>query len=219
VTHAGAERERELSRRAAVVPRDPAQPPAPLQPESLTLRDARARFFAEHGFDADGGYGKRWFRIESKPIPVYLPNLKPRVDAVRLHDLHHLVAGYGTDWRGEAEIGAWEIASGCGRYWAAWVLNFGALAFGLAAAPRRTHRAFVRGRHSTNLYRGEFRESLLDETVGELRRRLGLADPIPSASPRDHAAFVAWSVFVVAWHAAGAAIGLAVLYLILEFTV
>jgi hypothetical protein len=190
--------------------------PEPLQPETLPLREARARFFAEHGFDAEGGYTKRWFRIESRPIPIYLPNLKARVDAVRLHDLHHIVTGYATDWRGEAEIGAWEIASGCGRYWAAWGLNFGALAFGLAAAPRGTYHAFVRGRYSTNLYRGEFHESLLDDTVGALRRRLGLADPTPSASPRDRAAFAAWSLFVVAWHAAGVAVGLGVLYLALD---
>ncbi|MFL5383233.1 MAG: hypothetical protein ACJ8GN_12000 [Longimicrobiaceae bacterium] len=187
------------------------QAPAPLQPETLSVREARARWFAENGFDADGGYTKRWFRIESRPIPVYLPNLKPRVEAVRLHDLHHVVTGYGTDWRGEAEIGAWEIAGGCGRYWAAWGLNFGAFGFGLLAAPRRTWRAFVRGRHSRNLYGGEFRESLLDETVGELRERLGLVNPA-AATTGDRLAFAGWSIFVVAWHLAGLAAGAALVY-------
>ncbi|HKP76649.1 MAG TPA: hypothetical protein VJT67_14060 [Longimicrobiaceae bacterium] len=190
-------------------------PPEPLQPETLTLREARARFFAENGFDADGGYTKRWFRIESRPLPVYLPNLKARVDAVRLHDLHHIVAGYATDWPGEAEIGAWEIASGCGRYWAAWLLNFGSLAFGVLAAPRRTYRAFMRGRRCTNLYGGEFHESLLDESVGALRRRLGLARPPADAPFRDRAAFAAWGVFVLGWHAAGVLAALVVLYLLL----
>jgi hypothetical protein len=190
------------------------QASASLPPESLPLREARARWFAEHGFDADGGYTKRWFRIESWPIPVYLPNLKARVDAVRLHDIHHIVAGYGTDWRGEAEIGAWEIASGCGRYWAAWVLNFGALGFGLIAAPRRTWRAFVRGRHSRNLYRGEFRESLLDETVAALRQRLGVADRVTEASAGDRVAFAAWSMFVIGWHVAAFVVGLALLYVL-----
>jgi hypothetical protein len=192
------------------------QAPASLPLESPTLREARARWFAENGFDADGGYTKRWFRIESRPIPVYLPNLKARVDAVRLHDIHHIVTGYGTDWRGEAEIGAWEIASGCGRYWAAWVLNFGALAFGLIAAPRRTYRAFVRGRHSTNLYAGEFRESLLDERVDALRRRFGLAGPAENASTRDKLAFAGWSAFVIGWHAAPVVVGLAVLYFLVR---
>jgi hypothetical protein len=192
------------------------QASASLQPGSLSLREARARWFAENGFDADGGYTKRWFRIESRPIPIYLPNLKARVDAVRLHDLHHIVTGYGTDWRGEAEIGAWEIASGCGRYWAAWVLNFGALAFGLLATPRRTWRAFVRGRHSRNLYGGEFRDSLLDDSVDALRQRLGLTTPRADASARDKAAFVGWSAFVIAWHLAPVAVGIAVLYVLVR---
>jgi hypothetical protein len=191
-------------------------PPPPLQPESLTMREARARFFAEYGFDADGGYAKRWFVIHSKPIPVYLPNIPARVAAVRLHDLHHIVTGYATDWRGEAEIGAWEVASGCRRYWVAWVLNFGAFAFGLLVAPRRTYRAFVRGRHSTNLYGGHFRESLLDETVGSLRQRLALGSRGETTSRQDKAAFAGWSVFVVAWHAAFVAAGLAVLYFVVR---
>jgi hypothetical protein len=187
-----------------------------VQAQSLSLREARARFFAESGFAPDGGYGKRWFRVEAWPVAFYLPNLKARVDAVRLHDIHHIVASYGTDWRGEAEVGAWEIAGGCGRYWAAWTLNFGTFAAGLFLAPRRTWRAFARGRHSRNLYSGEYSESLLDETVGAMRLRLGLAPPVADASARDKVAFAAWSVFVLAWHAAPVAVGIALIYVLLS---
>ena len=45
-----------------------------------------------------------------------------------------MLTEYDTNWVGEAEIGAWEIASGCGRYLAAWVLNLGAFGLGLAFA-------------------------------------------------------------------------------------
>jgi hypothetical protein len=199
--------EREPDRRADPIP-------APLQPEELPLGEARARFFAESGFDADGGYNKRWVRIESKPIPIFFPNIEPRVRAVKLHDLHHIVTGYRTDWVGEAEIGAWEISAGCGKYWAAWALNAGAFAFGLAAAPRRTFRAFVRGRRSRSLYHEHFRDELLEETVGGMRGRLGLdADVAPTR--RDVAAFAGWSAAVVAYHATAAAIGLrAVLWVV-----
>ncbi len=49
------------------------------------------------------------------------------------------------------------------------------MAIGAAIAPRRTWRAFVRGRHSGNLYgSASFDESLLDRTVGELRREVGI---------------------------------------------
>jgi hypothetical protein len=69
---------------------------------------------------------------------------------------------YETDLPGEAEIAAWEIASGCARYHAAWILNFGAFGAGLVVAPRRLFRAFLRGRHTkTNLYKSGFDESRL----------------------------------------------------------
>jgi NADPH:quinone reductase-like Zn-dependent oxidoreductase len=43
---------------------------------------------------------------------------KPGAAGVKLHDIHHVLTGYDTTWRGKAEIGAWEIASGCGRHYA-----------------------------------------------------------------------------------------------------
>ena len=71
---------------------------------------------------------------------------------MRIHDLHHVVTGYQTDLRGEAEIGAWELASGCLRWPAATILNLFALAMGLVIAPHRMARAWSLGRHTQNLY-------------------------------------------------------------------
>jgi hypothetical protein len=42
------------------------------------------------------------------------------------------------------------------------------------SAPRRTFRAFGHGWRSRNLYRGQFSDTLLDRTVGELREELGI---------------------------------------------
>lgn len=58
-------------------------------------------------------------------------------------------------------------------------------------------RAFVRGRHTRNLYAEPFGDALLDETVGEMRRRLALADELPAASLSDRTRFAAWVVFAV----------------------
>src|SRR5437016_8064331 len=101
-------------------------------PDDLSLRTARALFFRDAKLGADGGYGSRWVRVETKPIPFYFPNWPSRVAAARLHDLHHIAAEYGTDWPGEGEIAAWEIASGCGGYHAAWLLNLGGFGAGLS---------------------------------------------------------------------------------------
>jgi hypothetical protein len=57
----------------------------------------------------------------------------------------------------------------------AWVLNLQAMILGLLIAPRRTWRAFRRGRRSGNLYgSASFEESLLDWTVDDLRRATGI---------------------------------------------
>jgi hypothetical protein len=93
-------------------------------PDTLSLLKARALFFRDAKLGPDGGYSDRWVRVETIPIPFYFPNWPSRVAAARLHDLHHIATDYETDWPGEAEIAAWEIASGCARYHAAWILNF-----------------------------------------------------------------------------------------------
>lgn len=154
--------------------------------DSTPLRDARAQYFRENGFGEDGGYGRRLVRLKLGPVLLWFPNTRGRVRAVRLHDLHHIATGYTTTPVGEAEIGAWELASGCGDYLAAWVLNLGAVAIGLLIAPGRVWRAFARGRRSQSLYRLGLEERWLDDTVGALRQRLGLGRQT-AVSPRRQA--------------------------------
>src|SRR5207302_7029092 len=171
-------------------------------PDGLSLLEARALFFRDAKLGPDGGYGDRWVRVETKPIPFYFPNWPARVAAARLHDLHHIAAEYETDWPGEAEIAAWEIASGCARYHAAWILNFGGFGAGLVVAPRRLFRAFVRGRRAkTNLYKSGFDESQLENmTVGMLRDQLGLDAILSSASIADVGLFLFWCIpSVLVW--------------------
>ena len=80
--------------------------------DGATLRAARDRYFAANGL-GEGGYTDRWVRLMAGPVPIWFPNTAARVRAVRLHDLHHVLTAYETTWTGEAELGAWEIASGC----------------------------------------------------------------------------------------------------------
>lgn len=142
-----------------------------------TLREARARYFADNRFGDDGGYGASWVTLAKLgPLKLGFPNTAARVKAVRYHDLHHLATGYATDFLGEAEIAAWELASGCKDMRAAWVLNTMALPFGLWRHRDRLETAFARGARSRNLYGEPFTESLLDETLGQVRDRLGVDD-------------------------------------------
>lgn len=152
--------------------------------EGLTMRQARAIYFDVNRFGADGGYGDAWVDFKLGPLPVPFPNTQARVRAVRYHDLHHVLTGYDTNTIGEFEISAWEIGAGCKDFAAAWQLNLGGLFAGLLSAPRRTVRAFLRGRRSETLYGRPF-EALLDRTVGELRREMRVDAPSSGPAASD----------------------------------
>jgi hypothetical protein len=166
--------------------------------DALTLREARARYFRDNAFGDDGGYAKRWVRVQLGPVPFAFPNTQARVRAVRYHDLHHVVTGYATDVVGEAEIGAWEIASGCAGFVAAWILNLYALVLGLVADAGATFRAFVRGRRTRNLYRSAWDETLLAARIGDVRELLGLAADAAAPTLADRALFGAWTAAALA---------------------
>jgi hypothetical protein len=164
--------------------------------EKTTVGTALREYFRREGLPEDGGIDLPWVHLRVGPLPLAFPNIPARRAAVRYHDVHHLLTGYRTDWRGEAEIGAWEIGGGLGRFWVGWLLDAGAMALGAVAWPRRTLRAFVRGRRTGNLYREPF-EPLLAADADALRARLRLDEPIPPATARDVAAFVSWALLGV----------------------
>lgn len=166
--------------------------------DALSLRDARARYFVDNGLPPDGGYQDRWVRASNGRIPIYFLNTKPRQRAVPYHDLHHVLTGYDTTNRGEAEISAWELAAGTWPHWAATGLDLAGVATGLMLSPGRTLRAFARGRRCRSLYREPMTEALLSATVGDVRRRLGISEAAASPSAGDVCAFAALAVASVA---------------------
>jgi hypothetical protein len=168
-----------------LVPYDPA----------MTMRDARKVYFDANHFGDDGGYGDAWVDFKLGPIPFPFPNTAGRVRAVRYHDVHHVLTGYDTNFVGELEISAWEIAAGCKGYTAAWILNLSGLGGGLLRAPGRVFAAFVRGRASRTVYDEEL-EPLLDRTVGDLRES-HVAEHGRRATVSDVAAFVVASVAAI----------------------
>ena len=170
-------------------------------PADATLEAARARYFAVNHFGADGGYEDPFVDFKLGPIPFPFPNTPGRRRAVRYHDLHHVLTGYGTDTTGELEIAAWELGAGCRDFLAAWILNLGGTALGAVVAPRRAFAAFRRGRRSRTLY-GRPLAPLLSRTVGEARRDCGLDEqPAVPPSPLPD---LAW--FALAW-LAGSLVG------------
>lgn len=158
-----------------------------------TLEQARTELFARTGIAPDGGYEDRWVHLKMGPIPLAIPNTDTRKDAVRYHDLHHALTGYDTDWAGEFEISAWEIATGCADKSFAWMINLQGLAGGTVSWPRRTFRAFVRGLRSQNLYRERYDQALLAASLEDTRQRLGLDEDGRDATAAEVLRFVLWA--------------------------
>lgn len=82
----------------------------------------------------------------------FFPILR-RDGPIILHDVHHMLTGYGFNWRGELEVAAWELGSGgCGWHLLYWLDRLTFLVIGLVSAPRVTLQAFVRGWRGHNLF-------------------------------------------------------------------
>jgi len=160
------------------------------------MKVARHQYFMANGFGEDGGYSKsvEWVKIAFVKLPVL--NTEGRKYAVRFHDLHHILTGYQTDWQGECEIAGWEIGAGCGTAWVAWFLNLSAYSMGVFALPKRTFKAFVRGRNSNNLYQYNH-DDLIERTVAEVRDITGVDEASDQAGVADVSAFLAWGFVAV----------------------
>jgi hypothetical protein len=134
-----------------------------------TVRAGRDRYLADNSLTLDG-YAERGFPIYVGRWAVRLPN----PGLLHLHDLHHVVTGYGTGLVGEAEISAYELRAGC-RSVMVHMLCVGAILGAMFVAPRRIVRAWRRARGARTLYHTAIPyEALLDMSVAELRRHLNL---------------------------------------------
>ena len=139
--------------------------------DSGTVREAIERHHSESGIAPDGGISDRWVVIRLGRIPMPFLNTAARRRALALHDVNHLLAGVGTGNVGEAEISAWELASGgCGPYVTAWALDLAGMLLGMVW-PIHVMQAFASGRTMKNAYTFGV-DQVLDMDLTELRQVL-----------------------------------------------
>jgi len=127
------------------------------------------RHLIKDGYTLEAFYDHDWtyISVAGRQVP-FLPVFGAK-DALVLHDVHHMITGYETDFRGESEIAAWELASGgCAEHYVFWPDRIAAACLGLLFAPIRTLRAFRTGRQQRNLYRLDPRV-LLTMELGSLK--------------------------------------------------
>ena len=144
--------------------------------EGNTMRCLLPPFYKQYNLDEDGGLHDSKVKIEfGRSFFLYIPNFSSRKKAILKHDIHHIITEYASDIKGETEIGAWEIASGCKQYWIAWALNFYSMVMGFWFNLPGMYRAFVRGRRSINLYSNAITdEQALEMSSDELRHLLSI---------------------------------------------
>ncbi|HEV2341373.1 MAG TPA: hypothetical protein VGS15_06205 [Candidatus Acidoferrales bacterium] len=148
-------------------------PQAPVYSDDLPMKQARDLYLAANGFRL-GDYGAATFTIGIFGVSFRFPNIPSRKRAIPLHDLHHVLTGFDTNWIGEAEIGAWELRAGCNSF-ITYYLNGGGVVIGLFISPKRVWRAFRAARGQRTLYRDPLPyDRLLEMTVASLRSRLGI---------------------------------------------
>lgn len=147
-------------------------------PASWPVQRALDTYLEENGFTT-AEYDKSVIHVTFWWFTFPFPNPPSRQIAVRLHDLHHVVTGYGTDPAGEAEVSAWEFRRGV-RVFGHFVRCIVTVGFfaGFFHSPRRTLAAWRAAFHpdkvplqpaSLDVY-----EKLLALSVGELRARYGV---------------------------------------------
>jgi len=137
------------------------------------MQQAREQFLAANGFRVED-YAAPTYTVKLWRLPLKFPNTKAHQWATPLHDLHHILTGYRTDWIGEAEIAAWELRAGCKTLVVYW-LDLSGVAIGLFISPARVWRAFRAARGQRTLYRNpDLCDSMMQMTVGEVRTRLGI---------------------------------------------
>ena len=131
----------------------------------MTVRERLEQYYRDQGLGAPDG----WFAVSLRGKRYRLFPQGPLKPLFTLHDLHHIVTGYETSLGGEAQIVAWEIASGgFGKYWFAW-LDVAKILLLALVFPSRFRAGWREGRRARNLY-GQELEALLQSKWSDLLR-------------------------------------------------
>ncbi len=144
-----------------------------------SVGQAVEEYLTENGFTV-AEYTAKTVKFFAGPISFRVPNPPARQRAVPLHDIHHVVTGFGTDVIGEGEQGIWELRANCPGIIPIF-LNSLAAAGGFLLSPRRIIRAFFAAKGAETLYPHGSESRISEEsaklmTVRELRRRLGVPE-------------------------------------------
>ena len=82
-----------------------------LYTDNQTLAEALQSYYAQNGLPSDGGIADRWARYRFGSLQsIAFPNFELRNEALRRHDIHHIINNLDTSPKGEGLVAAWELA-------------------------------------------------------------------------------------------------------------
>lgn len=139
--------------------------------ENRTLKQALDQHLKKLG-TTEASYTDRWYWMRIPPFSIPVFNFKARQKGIKFHDLHHVLTGYKPNFLGEAEISAWEMASGWGNHPFAIFYALLAIPTGMLISPRAVLKAFLKGKRNKNLYQEKELNSWMELTVEQARKKL-----------------------------------------------
>ena len=143
-----------------------------------TLEEALGKYLAAQKVATEGAtrsqwYVDKWFYVTIRGVKVPIFPRAGFRQGLPAHDTHHMLNGYATNWVGECETAAWELASGgCGRHVVYWIDRVFFVLIAFVIVPMRSARAWRRGRGQRNLYHLQADE-LLAMDLCEVRSYIG----------------------------------------------
>ncbi|MBI3883954.1 MAG: hypothetical protein HY305_07055 [Sphingobacteriales bacterium] len=140
----------------------------------LTVGEAIEEFYHKNNFGKDGGIHEKYAWIKFGFFSIPIPNAESRRNNVHLHDIHHLITGNNTTWKGESAVSAWEIAAGgWGKLYLPWLLTLWAMGLGVTFYPANVLKSFRQGLTMNNaLTCGLSKNELYSLSISDARKIL-----------------------------------------------
>jgi hypothetical protein len=137
-----------------------------------TIYEDLQHYWQTNNLPPDGGVSETFNEARIGSFSFRYPNFDGR--ALLLHDINHLLTGYPTNWIGECQVSAWELASG-GRkgYPRTWIYPISLVMLGLLICPVKTYKAFLAGKGKTNPFILSATVNVLEMSREELERLVG----------------------------------------------
>lgn len=136
----------------------------------MTILEELETYWQIQNLPESGGAKELFNEAKVGNFSFKYPNLDGQ--ALILHDINHLLTNYQTNWKGECEVSAWELASG-GRpgHPTTWIYPILLVILGIFICPIRTLKAYRNGLGKRNSFVISLETNIFELTKNEVIER------------------------------------------------